>query len=204
MRSLALVAVALLAWSPASAEPSPEKAGGREKAAGTEKAAGAKAAGAKAAGAKAAGAKAVGAKAPGTQKAPATQEAPDPKAPAGKARSASPEAAARAASGTGAEPSATPPGAQRLDLTPSRLFGADRGGGAGLGAPERRSGVPLGEDGGWKTHAAQAGVMAVGFAALVALCKSGGCMLPSVFGEPDIGPSPDLQIREPVNVRSAR
>lgn len=70
---------------------------------------------------------------------------------------------------------------------------------------ERRAGTPLGSDGGWKAHAAQAGVMVGIFAGLAALCGSGNCMVPDSWTswlpdsiEADRGPtSPLPAAREP-------
>lgn len=70
---------------------------------------------------------------------------------------------------------------------------------------ERRPGTPLGRDGGWKTHAAQAGVMVGIFGALAALCGSGNCTVPNSWTswlpdsiEADRGPtSPVAPPREP-------
>jgi len=100
-----------------------------------------------------------------------------------------------------------PVGAQRLDLTPARLFGKgqvkdkpDRRG------AEKRSGFSLGDDRDWKVQAAQVGVMAAGFAALVGLCGGGKCMLPDVpfLPQSEEGPPPGLEIRPNSEPRSAR
>ena len=113
---------------------------------------------------------------------------------------------ALAPAATAAEPApdTTPTGALRLDLTPARLFGKDPGLASDRRGAERREGLDLGDDRDWKVHAAQVGAMAAGFAALVGLCGGGNCLLPSVFGEPEVGASPDLQIRKPAKIRSAR
>lgn len=67
-----------------------------------------------------------------------------------------------------------------VNLFPPSIFG-ERGTfnpfGSG-GKAERRGGLDLGDDGDWRVQAAQIGVMAAGFAALVGLCGGGKCMLP--------------------------
>ena len=111
---------------------------------------------------------------------------------------------AQAAAGTSGEKdsAATPNGARRLDLTPSRLFGKsdapDRRG------KEKRSGVALGDDTSWQVQAVQVGAIAAGFAALVAICGSGNCLLPFGGGADNLGPPADLQIRPDNEPRPAR
>ena len=102
-------------------------------------------------------------------------------------------------------PPATPNGARRLDLTPSRLFGkADPT--TGDRRKENRAGLGLGNDGNWKVQAAQIGAMAAGFAALAALCGDGKCLLPWGGGNAAdrLGPSPDLEISPANEPRPAR
>ncbi len=78
----------------------------------------------------------------------------------------------------------TVPGKSTADDNPIDLFPPDLLGGRGTFRPfthgdkERRAGIPLGDDRDWKVQAAQIGVMAGAFAALVGLCGSGRCMLP--------------------------
>ena len=107
-----------------------------------------------------------------------------------------------AAGSTEKDKAATPNGARRLDLTPARLFGKsdtpDRRG------KEKSKGMSLGDDTGWKAHALQVGAMATGFAALVALCGSGNCLLPWGGGADNLGPPADLQIRPDNEPRPAR
>ncbi len=96
----------------------------------------------------------------------------------------------------------TPNGARRLDLTPSRLFGKSD-------APdhrgkEKRSGVSLGDDTSWQRQAVQVGAIAAGFAALVAICGNGNCLLPWGGGADNLGPPADLQIRPDNEPRPAR
>lgn len=107
---------------------------------------------------------------------------------------------------SGANQTGGAPDATFLDLTPQRLFESgtldsegDRRG------TERRSGLGLGNDGDWRVQAAQVGVMVGVFGALVAACADGGCLLPEFFGSRDrLGPSEDLQIRDPGPVRDGR
>jgi hypothetical protein len=113
---------------------------------------------------------------------------------------------AQAASGTSAADKAdskpTPNGARRLDLTPSRLFGkSDPSGNRGK---EKSSGVSLGDDTSWQVQAVQVGAIAAGFAALVAICGNGNCLLPWGGGGDNLGPAPDLQIRPDNEPRPAR
>lgn len=109
---------------------------------------------------------------------------------------------AQAAAGTGAEKTPTPNGARRLDLTPARLFGKsdtpDRRG------KEKTSGIGLGDDTSWKVQAVQVGAIAAGFAALVAICGNGNCLLPFGGGADNLGPPADLQIRPDSEPRPAR
>ena len=111
---------------------------------------------------------------------------------------------AQAAAGTSGEKdgAATPNGARRLDLTPSRLFGKsdtpDRRG------KEKTSAVGLGDDTSWQVQAIQVGAIAAGFAALVAICGSGNCLLPFGGGAENLGPPADLQIRPDSEPRPAR
>lgn len=125
-----------------------------------------------------------------------------------KAKTASPGVSlgsmAQAAAGKSDEPAATPNGARRLDLTPARLFGQ-----GGNGTPDRRgkeksSGLSLGEDSSWKVQAVQVGAIAAGFAALVAICGNGNCLLPFGGGADNLGPPADLQIRPDNEPRPAR
>jgi hypothetical protein len=103
-----------------------------------------------------------------------------------------------------AEPPATPNGARRLDLTPARLFGKTQDP-AGK-KNEKTTGIALGDDRNWKVQAVQVGAMAAGFAALVALCGDGKCLLPFGGGDASdrLGPSPGLQISPPDEPRPAR
>lgn len=112
---------------------------------------------------------------------------------------------AQAAAGTPADKAdatPTPNGARRLDLTPSRLFGKsdtpDRRG------KEKSSGLSLGDDTSWKVQAVQVGAIAAGFAALVAICGNGNCLLPFGGGADNLGPPADLQIRPDNEPRPAR
>jgi hypothetical protein len=151
------------------------------------------------------------------QKQPPTKKKPAATAKATATAKAKPAAApgvnlgsmARAATAPGsaeANDARTPNGARRLDLSPARLFGHGMGKTDRRGA-ERGSGTSLGDDGSWAVQAAQVGVMAVGFAALWALCGGGNCMLPDVlpdaFSTPE-GLPPDLEIRPHNEPRSAR
>jgi hypothetical protein len=112
---------------------------------------------------------------------------------------------AQAAAGTSAADKAdakTPNGARRLDLTPSRLFGkTDPSGKTGK---EKSSGVSLGNDTSWQVQAVQVGAIAAGFAALVAICGNGNCLLPFGGGGDNLGPAPDLEIRPDNEPRPAR
>jgi hypothetical protein len=135
-----------------------------------------------------------------------TEDAAKPTSETGKA--GKPEATkvgeGKAEKPKGEKEDTTPAGARRLDLTSSRLFARPDGPVAAARGKERRSGLSLGDDQDWKVHAAQAGAMAAGFAALVGLCGGGRCMLPSVFGEPELGVSPDLKFEAPRNIRPGR
>jgi hypothetical protein len=108
-------------------------------------------------------------------------------------------ASAAAASANRGRPAAE---ARPLDLTPGRqLAPPDRRG------RERTSAIGLGDDGDWKVQAAEVGAMAGIFATLVALCGNGGCLLPDLLGDggrDDIGPPPDLEIREQPAPRGRR
>lgn len=109
---------------------------------------------------------------------------------------------AQAAAGEKPEKTPTPNGARRLDLTPARLFGKSD-------APDRRgkeksSGIGLGDDTSWKVQAVQVGAIAAGFAALVAICGNGNCLLPFGGGAENLGPSDSLQIRPDNEPRPAR
>jgi len=109
---------------------------------------------------------------------------------------------AQAAAGQNQEKTPTPNGARRLDLTPARLFGHSD-------APDHRgkekgSGIGLGDDTSWKVQAIQVGAIAAGFAALVAICGNGNCLLPFGGGKDNLGPSDDLQIRPDNEPRPAR
>jgi hypothetical protein len=97
-----------------------------------------------------------------------------------------------------------------IDLFPDELFG-----GRGtfrpfaFGDKEHKAGASLGDDGDWRVQAAQIGVMAGAFAALVGLCSGGRCMLPEQatswlpdFLEADQPAMPPLR-REPA-LRQAR
>ena len=112
---------------------------------------------------------------------------------------------AQAAAGTSAAEKAdakTPNGARRLDLTPSRLFGkADP---SGKRDKEKGSGISLGDDTSWQVQAVQVGAIAAGFAALVAICGNGNCLLPFGGGGDNLGPAPDLEIRPDNEPRPAR
>jgi len=139
-------------------------------------------------------------------------KAPQKKAPvAGKKKAKKPAtpgvslgSMAQAAAGTSGEKdsAATPNGARRLDLTPSRLFGKSDG--SNRRGKEKRSGVSLGEDISWQRQAVQVGAIAAGFAALVAICGNGNCLLPWGGGGDNLGPPPDLQIRPDSEPRPAR
>jgi len=101
-----------------------------------------------------------------------------------------------------ADKTPTPNGARRLDLTPSRLFGKSD-------APdhrgkEKRSGMSLGDDTSWQAQAVQVGAIAAGFAALVAICGNGNCLLPWGGGADNLGPPADLEIRPDNEPRPAR
>ena len=74
-------------------------------------------------------------------------------------------------------PAPTP--AVQVDLFPPSIFG-ERGtfNPFGGGHDERRNGLSLGNDADWRVQAAQVGLMAGAFAALVGLCGGGKCMLP--------------------------
>lgn len=109
---------------------------------------------------------------------------------------------AQAAAGQGAEKSPTPNGARRLDLTPARLFGKSDG--SDRRGKEKTSGVSLGDDTSWKVQAVQVGAIAAGFAALVAICGNGNCLLPFGGGAENLGPSDSLQIRPDNEPRPAR
>jgi hypothetical protein len=111
---------------------------------------------------------------------------------------------AQAAAGTSDKPdgAATPNGARRLDLTPARLFGKSDT--ANRRGKEKSKGIALGDDSSWQVQALQVGAMATGFAALVALCGSGNCLLPWGGGADDLGPPADLQIRPDNEPRPAR
>jgi hypothetical protein len=109
---------------------------------------------------------------------------------------------AQAAAGEGAEKSPTPNGARRLDLTPARLFGKSDG--TDRRGKEKTSGVSLGDDTSWKMQAVQVGAIAAGFAALVAICGNGNCLLPFGGGAENLGPSDSLQIRPDNEPRPAR
>jgi hypothetical protein len=78
-------------------------------------------------------------------------------------------------------PGLTPPKTS-VDLFPPSVFtvpGSDFGPGmSGGGKRESRAGLGLGNDGDWRVQAAQIGAMAVGFAALAALCGGARCLLP--------------------------
>lgn len=109
---------------------------------------------------------------------------------------------AQAAAGQNGEKTPTPNGARRLDLTPARLFGKSD-------APDHRgkekgSGIGLGNDTSWKVQAVQVGAIAAGFAALVAICGNGNCLLPFGGGADNLGPPADLQIRPDNEPRPAR
>lgn len=133
----------------------------------------------------------------------APKTAADSKAAAPASPGVSLGSMAKAAAGPGeAEKSPTPNGARRLDLTPSRLFGKsdtpDRRG------KEKGSGIGLGDDTSWQVQAVQVGAIAAGFAALVAICGNGNCLLPFGGGAENLGPPPDLQIRPDNEPRPAR
>ncbi len=64
-----------------------------------------------------------------------------------------------------------------VDLFPTTVFGPGSLSLDDHGSKEKEPGVRFG-NGGWKTHAVQAGGMMVGWAALAALCGGGRCMLP--------------------------
>jgi hypothetical protein len=101
-----------------------------------------------------------------------------------------------------ADKTPTPNGARRLDLTPSRLFGKSD-------APDRRGkekhkGMSLGDDTSWQAQAVQVGAIAAGFAALVAICGNGNCLLPWGGGADNLGPPADLEIRPDNEPRPAR
>ena len=69
---------------------------------------------------------------------------------------------------------------------------------------EKSSGMSLGDDTSWQVQAVQVGAIAAGFAALVAICGNGNCLLPWGGGADNLGPSPDLQIRPDNEPRPAR
>jgi hypothetical protein len=73
-------------------------------------------------------------------------------------------------------PKTEPAPGQRIDLFPSTVLQKAATGDPGKN--ERRTGASLGNDGGWKTQAAQVGVMVGLFAGLAALCGSGNCTVP--------------------------
>jgi hypothetical protein len=109
---------------------------------------------------------------------------------------------AQAAAGEKQEKTPTPNGARRLDLTPARLFG--HGDAPDHRGKEKGSGIGLGDDTSWKVQAVQVGAIAAGFAALVAICGNGNCLLPFGGGKDNLGPSDDLQIRPDNEPRPAR
>ena len=141
-------------------------------------------------------------------KKPAAKPAAKPPSPGAATPGVSLSSMARAATGPAgadADPR-TPNGARRLDLTPARLFGV-KGPATDKRGSERGSGTSLGDDSSWAVQAAQVGAMAVGFAALWALCGGGNCMLPDVLPDAftsEEGLSSDVQIRPEPEVRSAR
>jgi hypothetical protein len=109
---------------------------------------------------------------------------------------------AQAAAGQNSEKTPTPNGARRLDLTPARLFG--RSDAPDHRGKEKGSGIGLGDDTSWKMQAVQVGAIAAGFAALVAICGNGNCLLPFGGGAENLGPSDSLQIRPDNEPRPAR
>ena len=134
-------------------------------------------------------------------------KAPKKKTPVAKKKAQTPGVSlgsmAQAAAGTSEkEKTATPNGARRLDLTPSRLFGKSDT--ANRRGKEKGSGVSLGNDMSWQRQAVQVGAIAAGFAALVAICGNGNCLLPFGGGAENLGPPADLQIRPDNEPRPAR
>lgn len=103
------------------------------------------------------------------------------------------------------------PALRPVDLTPAQLWvepWLSFGDPAELNRPEQRRGIDL-PDGDWRVQAAQVGVMAAGFAALVGLCGGGKCLLPNAVNEwlPDWAeakPPPNVTVRPQPRVRQLR
>jgi len=152
-------------------------------------------------------------KKPAAAKQPAKQPAEQPaavegtkQAPAGlDLRSMAAAAAKAAGPQTSEEDERGKAESRRLDLTPQRQFQSGKLSSDRRGA-EARSGIGLGDDTDWRVQAVQVGAIAATFGALVALCGSGNCLLPEIFGggRDELGPSPDLQIREEPQLRDPR
>ena len=97
--------------------------------------------------------------------------------------------------------------AKRLDLFPSKVLESAAKGAKGKN--ERRPGLSLGSDGDWKVQAAQVGVMAATFGALVGLCGAGNCRLPDGLSSwlPDslkAKAPPSVPLRRRPKLRKAR
>jgi hypothetical protein len=119
---------------------------------------------------------------------PASRDEAAKPAPTGSAadgaaapRSGRPPAAARPRRPVSLEVLATPEAAEppRIDLFPSGVL--QRAAVGDPGTNERRAGVSLGADGGWKAQAAQVGAMVGLFGALAVLCGGGNCAVPDAW-----------------------